>query len=181
MVQLQHDRQTAARQAGSARPRRRICLLKGCEQPFNPPHPLSRYCSPGCVQAARRHSRYLAARRYRATPEGKHKRKEQSRRRRERIREQQHQVDRRAGNGPKPLREGHHKETDSDFFPCHRPGCYDRFSPPRHGVLKKFCCALCRQALRRVLRRERWWKARLQKAGGFSTGAMAQRAPPPSM
>ena len=118
MVQLKHDRQAPARQAGSARPRRRICLLKGCEQPFDPPHPLSRYCSPKCVEAARRHSRYVAARRYRATPEGKNKRKEQSRRRRRRIREQQHQNGQDASDGRKPRREGHHKEDASDFFPA---------------------------------------------------------------
>ena len=178
MVQFQHDHQAGDRQARSPRPRRRICLLKGCERPFDPPHPLSRYCSPACVQAARRHRCYLAARRYRASPGGKAKRKEQARRRRQRIREKQQENRQDAGGGEKPQREGHHKEDSSDFSSCHRPGCYEQFRPPRHGVLKKFCCALCRQALRRVLRRERLWKKRLKPSQAFALHAAAQRAPP---
>jgi len=36
------------------RPRKRVCLLKGCEGRFWPVHPLTRYCSPECREEARR-------------------------------------------------------------------------------------------------------------------------------
>jgi hypothetical protein len=68
------------------RPRTRLCLLKGCEEGFPPRHARQRYCSDQCRQAARTWSRWKAQQSYRATAAGKEKRKEQSRRYRERIR-----------------------------------------------------------------------------------------------
>ena len=65
--------------------RARHCLLKGCEQPFHPRQANQRYCSSACRKAARRWSRWKAQQRYRATPSGKAKRTDQSRRYRERI------------------------------------------------------------------------------------------------
>jgi hypothetical protein len=67
-------------------PRERLCLLKGCEQPFPPRRATQRYCSDGCRRAARRWSRWKAQQSYRATAAGKEKRNGQSRRYRERIR-----------------------------------------------------------------------------------------------
>ena len=64
----------------------RVCLLKGCEKPFQPSHPLSRYCSQSCQDAARQWRRWRAARRYRSTPQGRQQRCVQSRRYRERQR-----------------------------------------------------------------------------------------------
>src|SRR5208337_2916799 len=49
---------------------------------------------------------------------------------------------------------------DSEKIPCSRPGCYELFPPQRRSPLKKFCCALCRQALRRVRQREARWQRR---------------------
>ena len=66
----------------------RRCLLKGCQTAFRAKHPLSRYCSNACRDAARRWSRWWAARRYRATPHGKARRAAQARRRRTRLGEQ---------------------------------------------------------------------------------------------
>jgi hypothetical protein len=111
MARPQHDRPPAGLQAaGPCRPRLRCCLLKGCEQPFQPPHPLSRYCSPSCAAAARRHSRWLAAQKYRATQHGKEKRKQQAQRRRQRLRDKAQ---------PRPkTREGHHYQKSTDFFPA---------------------------------------------------------------
>jgi hypothetical protein len=111
MARPQHDRPPAGLQAaGPCRPRLRCCLLKGCEQPFQPPHPLSRYCSPSCAAAARRHSRWLAAQKYRATQHGKEKRKQQAQRRRQRLRDKAQ---------PRPKRrEGHHYQKSADFFPA---------------------------------------------------------------
>ena len=67
------------------RPRKRRCLLKGCERRFRPYRAAQRYCSPACGQAARRWSCWKAQQSYRATAAGKEKRNGQSRRYRERV------------------------------------------------------------------------------------------------
>lgn len=74
------------RKRPARRPRRRRCLLKGCEQRFRPQRARERYCSPCCREAAREWSQWKAQDRYRATPAGKQKRNGQSRRYRERVR-----------------------------------------------------------------------------------------------
>ena len=66
------------------RPRRRVCLLKGCECVFRPRHPLTRYCSAACRQQARRWQEWKARRRYRQSVGCRQKRQAQSRRYRER-------------------------------------------------------------------------------------------------
>ena len=65
--------------------RRRICLLKGCEQRFHPRQARQRYCSERCREAARQWSQWKAQRRYRATRAGQQKRNGQGRRYRERV------------------------------------------------------------------------------------------------
>ena len=149
---LQHDYSSLKKQAPAGAVRRRMvarprkCLLKGCEQWFCPDHPLSRYCSDACRKAARKWSLWQAARRYRATEHGKRRRREQSHRYRSRVRERQ-----------LADCEGHHKADDSEKIPCSRPGCYELFSAEHRSPLKRFCCALCREALRRVRQREARW------------------------
>jgi len=81
-----HENQAGGRKRWARRPRRRWCLLKGCEQRFHPRQPCQRYCSQRCREAARRWSRWKAQRRYRATTAGQEKRNGQSRRYRERVR-----------------------------------------------------------------------------------------------
>ena len=70
------------------RPRTRRCLLKGCEQRFRPQRARQRYCSDACWRAARKWSRWKAQQSYRATMAGKDKRNGQSRRYRDRLRNQ---------------------------------------------------------------------------------------------
>ena len=154
MVCFQHDYSSPQPQ-DPAHARARICLLKGCEKWFSPPHPLSRYCSKACAEAARVWSRRLAAGRYRASEKGKQRRRQQSCRYRERVRQRQE-----AAPLPSPVGEGHQGAADSEKIPCSRPGCYELFLPERRSPLKKFCCALCRQALRRVRQREARWQQR---------------------
>jgi len=67
------------------RPRKRCCLLKGCEQRFHPRQACQRYCSQRCQSAARKWSRRKAQERYRETAGGQQKRNGQSRRYRERV------------------------------------------------------------------------------------------------
>ena len=71
------------------RPRRRVCLLKGCEQVFRPQQPLARYCSEACREQARRWRQWKARRRYRQSPNGQQKRQAQSRHYRERRKDRQ--------------------------------------------------------------------------------------------
>ena len=157
MVCIQHDCFSPQRQAPD-HCRARICLLKGCETWFSPLHPLSRYCSEACGEAARLWSRRLAAERYRASEKGKERRRQQSCRYRERVRVRQ----RREEVQPPPTAcEGHQEVDDSERIPCLRPGCYERFPPSRRSPLRKFCCTLCRQALQRVHRREARWRRRV--------------------
>jgi len=78
--------QGAGRRQGPARrPRRRRCLLKGCEERFRPREARQRYCSRRCREAARQWSRRKAQQRYRETKAGRQKRNGQSRRYRKRI------------------------------------------------------------------------------------------------
>ena len=70
----------------ACQPRTRMCLLKGCEQPFHPRQASERYCSPRCREQAREWSAWKAQQKYRTTLRGKEKRKTQSRRYRERMR-----------------------------------------------------------------------------------------------
>lgn len=80
------ENQAARRRTSRARtPRRRRCLLKGCEQRFQPRHRRQRYCSARCREQARRWSRWKAQQKYRTTDGGKRKRNGQSRRYRERV------------------------------------------------------------------------------------------------
>ena len=88
------------------RPRRRVCLLKGCERGFRPVHPLTRYCSRECREEARRWREWKARHRYRQSEGGKQKRRAQSRRYRMRR-----QWAEEAKPGPDKPREGHRKKN----------------------------------------------------------------------
>jgi hypothetical protein len=152
----------------------RVCLLKGCDQSFQPSHPLQRYCSQPCQEAARQWRRWQAARRYRTTPQGQQQRREQSRRYRDRQRA------RWATATAEPVvmepvpeqREGQRYgdvSEDLSARPCQRPGCYELFVPQPHEPPQRFCCSACRRALRRVLQREARWRRRHHwiRAGRF--------------
>ena len=71
-------------QGASWRLGRRICLLKDCHRIYRPNHPLSRYCSQSCRQAAARWHQRDANQRYRASDRGKSCRRAQSSRYRRR-------------------------------------------------------------------------------------------------
>lgn len=149
-----HDCDWPGRQ-GLTRCRSRICLLKGCGRRFRPFHCLARYCSESCRDSARRWSVWQAGRRYRASERGKKRRRRQACRYRERVRQRQEEPS--AESSPC---EGHQYEGDSEKIACSRPGCYELFIPERRSPLKRFCSFLCREALRRVRRREARWKYR---------------------
>jgi len=81
----QAENQEGRRQRLARRPRKRRCLLKGCEQRFHPRQARQRYCSERCREAARKWARWKAQQRYRATRGGQQKRNGQGRRYRERV------------------------------------------------------------------------------------------------
>jgi len=90
---------TGGRKRPVRRPRRRRCLLKGCERRFQPRHARQRYCGEECRQGAREWSAWKAGRRWRATATGKRKRNRQSRRYRERLK-QRKPAEKKAVPGP---------------------------------------------------------------------------------
>jgi hypothetical protein len=79
------ENQAGRRRQLPCRPRKRRCLLKGCEQRFRPGQPRQRYCSKQCREAARKWSRWKDQQRYRKTAAGRQKRNGQGRRYRERV------------------------------------------------------------------------------------------------
>ena len=84
----QFEKQAArGRKPPAGRPRRRLCLLKGCERRFRAAHGRQRYCSSQCRQAARAWSGWKTRLKYRATARGKQKRNRQSQRYRKRVQE----------------------------------------------------------------------------------------------
>lgn len=148
-------------------------MLKGCEQWFQPEHPLSRYCGSACQAGARTWRQCESNRRYRASEQGKSQRREQGARYRQRLRERKSAAavvaESAAGleatepelNGSEPEAEGYPKTCSGKNFRCRRPGCYERFARTGRSPRQAFCSPLCYHALRRVLIRERRWKERL--------------------
>jgi hypothetical protein len=149
----------------SPRPRRRLCLLKGCEQPFSPSHPQARYCSAECHTAARRWRCWRASRTYRASDHGQARRREQSRQYRQRLRARRAEREAEAAGVPEhppaEPREGQRPAPNSEESCCARPGCYEQFVRCSRSPLQKCCGWLCRQALRRVRQREARWRWRM--------------------
>jgi hypothetical protein len=153
-----------------ARPRR--CLLKGCEHWFLPPRPQCRYCSPACQQAARRWRRWRAQQNYRTTAHGRSHRQQQARRYRQRAHSRSRPL-------PAVRPEGKRLPKKVQEVPlrcCDRPGCYVLFPPGSPYSPRRFCCPLCRRALRRVLDREARWRRRRRR--GLRRPGRRTRAPP---
>lgn len=158
-----HPTQSRKRQ-GRRRPRRRLCLLKGCKKPFVPRCPQQRYCGEACQKAAAQWRKWRKQQTYRATANGKQHRRKQAKRYRKRVQERRkHKQEEQIANAVQE-KEGHSEgnppATNSKKFPCDRPGCYDLFTPHPCSPFQKFCSSLCRNALRRVIEREIRWGLR---------------------
>jgi hypothetical protein len=168
----------------------RRCLLKGCERFFRPARPQSRYCSTTCCHAARRWRRWQASRRWRASAAGKARRREQCRRARQRIPlvvlpelplVPEPVVPSPSVTGPPAPAacEGQRPATIPEKFApqtCQRPGCYAVFVLRPRSPQQRFCSRSCRQALRRVLDRERRWRRRRRQ--GIRPRRLRSRPPP---
>jgi hypothetical protein len=146
----------------------RLCLNERCERTFQPTHHLDRYCGPECLADARRWQVRFANQLYRRSADGRERRREQSRRYRLKLKvrmaldNEPEQENFPLSDQPEASREGYTKDTSHEKSCCHRPGCYRRFTAPPQSPLKKFCSPRCRNALRRVILRERLWIARLK-------------------
>jgi len=151
-VGQRHDKPNCRRR----RARPRMCLRKGCGQKYQPRRWNQRYCQdPECLRLVRR---WQAARR-------------QARRRQDEMVKAEHaQAERarreRAASLPQPAKPQEvalaHGHAARIFLPpvlCARPGCYE--APPKSGRNQaRYCCPHCRQAVLRVLDRERKWQSR---------------------
>jgi hypothetical protein len=180
----------------------RRCLLKGCERWFLPPRPQARYCSHACREAAERWRSWYAGQTYRATVQGKKRRREQAQRRRQRERQRSTLAE---PAPPTPLVVPAlpviEAQTTSDLIPiipagphsvgqrpaeirppicglpCCRPGCYVLFPPSPRSPDQHFCSGSCRQALRRVRQREA--RLRRRRRRGIVGRYVRHRGPPP--
>lgn len=161
-------------------PRLRFCLRKGCGRTYKPRRWNQRYCQdPECRrllqrwQAARRQAR----RRQDAVAKAQHAQAQRARRRRAPAPPQSPKIPEVAAA------RGHAAKIIFPIPLCDRPGCHE--SPLKSvGKPACFCSRACRQALRRVLDRERKWRTRgtfqgrRQRAREYQA-ARAQRSAPP--
>jgi hypothetical protein len=159
-----------------------LCLLKGCERSFQPKHPCCRYCSAACAEAAKKWRRWLADQKYRSTEQGKEARKDQSKRYRERRKEDPQMkepekpapAERERREDPPEMKElekpapaervGDTQEPVEKKSCCHRPGCYEQFIPDPRAPHQKYCSPECARAMRRVLVREKRYRDKLKAA-----------------
>jgi hypothetical protein len=142
------------------RPRRRKCILKGCERWFQPQRPQECYCSDTCRQEGKRWRRWRASQSWRSSERGKERRRAQSRRYRERLRERQRQrreAAQLADASAEEACEGQRAAVYLGTNSCGRPGCYELFIITSRSPLQKYCSCGCRQAMRRVRQREARW------------------------
>ena len=126
----------------SWRIRPRLCLEDRCERSFRPSHHLDRYCSPECLESARRWQLRFANQIYRRSDNGRLRRKEQAQRYRLNLKEpkacqagQDQEISAPTVHSDASC-EGYTKETSHEKSCCHRPGCYRRFTPPPQSPLK---------------------------------------------
>jgi hypothetical protein len=73
-------------------------------------------------------------------------------------------------------REGHPPASESGFFCCDRPGCYEHVARRYPYSARRFCSPSCHQALRRVIERERRWRRRVRRAR-YRQGANRSQGP----
>jgi len=159
---MRHGRlstQRRAKRCAAMGPRysRKFITRRAEREVYRPKHALSRYCSSGCVTAATRWRQCAANRRYRASEQGKARRRDQACRYRRRVRERVT-----TSAPPSAGGEGYGYAGGWSEFRCRRPGCYETFLRTARSPLQTFCNALCRQALYRVIVRERRWRQRRQ-------------------
>lgn len=139
----------------------RTCLRKGCDRVFHPARWNQRYCrEPDCLREVHRWQAAKRQRVYRRSPANRQRHAEAEAQRRRRVRstasQQEVSVNLQitATSGSAWSR----SNTNSTDF-CDRPGCYEPL-PTATRAPARYCGRDCRQAMRRVLDRERKWLLR---------------------
>jgi hypothetical protein len=151
-----HDKPDCGRRPSRRRPRVRICLRKGCGRKYQARCWNQRYCQdPECQRLVRRWqaARRQARRRQDEAARTEHAEEERARRRRVPSSPQ-------VSKAPEvAAARGHAAKIISPTALCDRPGCHE--VPPKSGRSQaRYCGPACRQAVRRVLDRERKWQER---------------------
>jgi hypothetical protein len=133
-----------------------LCLRKGCGRKYTPRRWNQHYCQdPECLRLVRRWqaARRQAKRRQDEAVKAQHAQAQRARRRRV-------PSSRQPPKDPEvAAARGHAAKIFSPTPICARPGCYE--PPSKSGRNQaKYCCPVCRQAVQRVLDRERKWLKR---------------------
>lgn len=181
------DQHTSFPPALTSRKRRlgsRVCLRKGCGRVFEAQRGNQRYCQdPECLRLVRRWQAAKRQRRCRQDATQRQRHCQAERQRRKRRRAQATSVACASENGSlgssrAKLAEdagawSRSRKFSEDF--CDRVGCYD---PVRRSsrAQARYCGDECRQAMRRVLDRERKWLRRNTDAGRFKRQLEYERA-----
>lgn len=157
MGQDQHNRRSIIA-ARVLRPR--ICLRKGCDHIYHPARWNQRYCQqPECQRLVRRWQAAKRQRAHRRLPENRKRHAEaEAKRRRQRTvlpTDSDRVADEKTASSGRAWSRG--KRFPADF--CDRPGCYEPL-PGDSRAPVRYCGRDCRQAVRRVVDRERKWLTR---------------------
>lgn len=138
------------------RPRTRVCLRKGCGRKYQPRRWNQRYCQdPECLRLVRR---WQAAKRQAQRRQGEAAQAQHAEA--ERVRRQRILASPEAPQPPEiGVARGHAARIFSPTPLCDRPGCHEPVLKSGRSQAR-YCCAACRQAVRRVVDRERKWQFR---------------------
>jgi hypothetical protein len=184
MGHSQHTASSSPPASGPRRLERRVCLRKGCGSVFQPTRWSQRYCGdPECRQLVRRWQAAKRQRRHRESEENRRRHAQAQRERRRRHREAASATE----NGDSTGTESEScqsspgdgsawsrgKELPEIF--CDRVGCYEPLRDSSRAPAR-YCGDDCRQAVRRVLDRERKWLRRNTYAGRFKRQLEYERA-----
>jgi hypothetical protein len=155
-VGCRHVKPKCRRRASARRPRARICLRKGCGRTYQPRSWNQRYCQDAeCLREVRRWqaARRQAKRRQDEAAKAEHAEAQRARRKRTTSSTQPPRT-------PQVVAaRGHAAKILLPNPMCARPGCHEPVLKSI-GNSARYCCPACRQALRRVLDRERKWRLR---------------------
>lgn len=181
MGQDQPTSPPVAHASGGRSLRPRVCLRKGCGCVFQPKRWNQRYCQDSqCLRLVRRWQAAKRQRQYRQNAETRQRHCQAERLRRKRCREQaSHEAASRpvaaepTNGSENPRAWSRSKRSAEDF--CDRPGCYDPLRPAR-CTKARYCGDDCRQAIGRVLDRERKWFSRKTSVGRFKRRLEYERA-----
>lgn len=171
---LSQHKRSPGTSASQLRPR--ICLRKGCGCVYQPTRWNQRYCQQAdCLREVRRWQAAKRQRSYRRLAANRKRHAEAEAQRRRDRKTQRAKFD--ATVVKETARQGgawsRSKVPPGDF--CGRPGCYERL-PGDSRAPVRYCGSDCRQAVRRVVDRERKWLKRNSYCTGRAHGPASQAA-----